>query len=145
MTGESKRAASLPLPGGCQCGAVRYTLDAPAEDLYHCHCQMCRKIHGAVFATFAVVGVGDLTVEQGADRLASFESSPGTLRQFCGHCGCPLFCTVESRPGIVYFTAATLDDGAHPGHPVECERHIYVASKLPWYKIGDHLPQRDIV
>lgn len=135
--------ASLPLGGGCQCGAVRYVLRRPAEDIYHCHCQMCRKIHGAIFVTFAVVPADGIAIEKGADRLATFESSPGTRRQFCRRCGGQLFCTVESRPGIVYFTPATLDGGAHPGHPVERERHIYVGSKVPWYEIADDLPRHE--
>ncbi len=143
MTEARTGVSRLPLHGGCQCGAVRYALRAPAEDVYHCHCQMCRKVHGAIFVTFAVVSVAGLTIEQGADRLSTFESSPGTRRQFCRNCGCPLFCTVESRPGILYFTPATLDGGAHPGHPPGRERHVYVGSKVPWYAIADRLPQHE--
>ncbi len=137
--------AALPLLGGCQCGAVRYRLSAPAADLYHCHCQMCRKIHGALFATFAGVPVEGLSIERGAEELSSFESSPGILRQFCRHCGCPLLCRVASAPGMIYFTPATIDGGAHPGHPAARERHLYVGSKVPWYDIESRLPQRDTV
>jgi hypothetical protein len=132
-----------PHAGGCQCGTVRYTVHATPQSLYHCHCQMCRKIHGAMFATFAVVPVAGLVIEQGADQLSSFESSPGTSRLFCRRCGCQLFCTVASQPETISFTPTTLDEGAHPGHLQEIERHIYVGSKVPWYDIDSRLPQHD--
>ena len=34
--------------GGCLCGAVRYEVDPPLRDVILCHCEMCRKAHGAV-------------------------------------------------------------------------------------------------
>jgi hypothetical protein len=132
-----------PLAGGCQCGAVRYTVHAAPQSLYHCHCQMCRKVHGAMFATFAVVPVADLVIAKGADQLSRFESSPGVLRLFCRGCGCQLFSTIAAQPEKIYFTPTTLDDGAHPGHPPAIERHVYVGSKVPWYAIDSRLPQFD--
>ena len=143
MTGPAKDAAVRPLSGGCQCGTVRNSIHAPPQSLYHCHCQMCRKIHGAMFATFAVVPVAALVIEQGADQPTTFESSPGNLRKFCGRCGCQLFCPDASRSDVISFTPTTLDGGAHPGHAAGIERHIYVGSKVPWYDIDSRLPQHD--
>ena len=40
--------------GRCLCGALRYQIDGPFVDMVHCHCSMCRKHHGAPFATWAV-------------------------------------------------------------------------------------------
>ena len=37
--------------GGCQCGAVRFRLDASPRDFMHCRCCICRRGHGALFAT----------------------------------------------------------------------------------------------
>ena len=39
--------------GGCLCGAVRYRLLESSQGATHCHCCMCRKQHGAAFATYA--------------------------------------------------------------------------------------------
>jgi hypothetical protein len=128
-----------PLEGGCQCGAVRYRVSAAASEIYHCHCSLCRKLHGAVFATWAVVPRGGLEVIEGA--LATFESSPGVRRRFCGGCGCHLFCEIDSDPNFDWFTPATLDGGAHPGHGSEREQHIFVGSKVQWWEIRDGLKQ----
>ncbi len=43
------------IEGGCQCGTLRYAADGEVSDLSHCHCSMCRKLHGAAYVTFAAV------------------------------------------------------------------------------------------
>ena len=48
-------SGNMMIEGRCQCGAVRYQADGEISDLSHCHCSMCRKLHGAAFATFADV------------------------------------------------------------------------------------------
>jgi Glutathione-dependent formaldehyde-activating enzyme len=46
---------AIDYSGGCLCGAVRYTVTGEIKDVSHCHCSMCRKAHGAAFATYASV------------------------------------------------------------------------------------------
>ena len=41
----------------------------------------------------------------------------------------------------LYFFSATLDDGAHPGHPPNKECHNWVSSKAHWETIADELPK----
>ena len=38
--------------GSCLCGAVRFTQRGPFTHMTHCHCSICRKHHGAAFATY---------------------------------------------------------------------------------------------
>ena len=47
--------SEIDLSGGCQCGAVRYRVTSAAKRTFHCHCLMCRKLHGAVYVTFSTV------------------------------------------------------------------------------------------
>ena len=129
------------IEGRCQCGAVRYRVTGPAEHLFHCHCSMCRRVHGTVFATFATIPRGHLVVEAGADMLATFESSPGVLRQHCRRCGCQLFVEDTAHPRIRGYAPGTAD--GHPGHPADGALHIFVASKVAWHEITDGLPQFD--
>ena len=69
--------------GGCQCGAVRYTIHAPAVETYHCHCEMCRKLQGVLFGTFSGVPRDQITIDKGADNLTTYDSSPPNHRKFC--------------------------------------------------------------
>ena len=134
-------AAFQPIEGHCQCGAVAYRVEAPPHDIYHCHCSMCRRCHGTMFATYAVVPRDKLVVLKGADNLSTFDSSKGVHRLFCRTCGCQMFIDVDDTPDRRYYCPGTAD--GHPGHARSVERHIYVASKVPWYRIQDDLPQRD--
>lgn len=128
-----------PLAGRCQCGAVRYRVTAPAKQLYHCHCAMCRRMHGSLFATYAIVAREHLAIEAGEAGLATYESSPGVHRKRCGTCGCQLFLDVDWKPDVVWYSPATAD--GHPGHGPGMERHIFVGSKVPWHEITDGLPR----
>ena len=79
---------SIVLAGGCQCGAVRYTARAKSHDAYYCHCRMCQRAFGNVFATFFNVEKSNVTWE-GAPP-AYYASSKIAQRAFCGRCGTPL-------------------------------------------------------
>jgi hypothetical protein len=133
---------SEPLTGGCQCGKVRYEVRAPVSDLYHCHCSMCRKVHGAAFASLAIAPKEAVVFTKGADNLTRFDSSHGVSRFFCKTCGCQLTIDVADEPDIRWFTAATLDGGVHPG-AADKERHIFVGSKLPWLHLDNVLPRSE--
>ena len=133
-----------PLAGHCQCGTVRYRVTARPHELYHCHCSMCRRCHGTVFATYATVDSADLVIDHGADNLARYDSSPPIHRLFCKTCGCQLFIDDDGRPGIRYFTPGTIDWPDHTEAPVPA-RHIFVGSKVPWFGIGDGLHQAEVV
>ena len=55
MTEETKPV----LTGGCQCGAIRFALNAAPIKVSICHCRMCQKASGAPFASFADIDKGD--------------------------------------------------------------------------------------
>ena len=124
--------------GNCQCGSVHYRVNAPARDYYHCHCSICRRLHGTLFGTYAIVERDAVTIEQGEDALGSFDSTPGVHRLFCGNCGCQLFARDDNQPDIMWFTPGTAD--GDPG-ALDKERHVYIDSKAPWHEIRDDLPK----
>jgi len=134
--------ADFKVTGGCQCGAVRYTITEPAVETHHCHCGICRKLHGAVFVTLSVFPRAGFHFDKGADNLGTFDSSTALHRHFCKSCGCQLTIDVDPAPDKIAVATGTIDNGANPGHPPETLRHLYVNSKVPWYTIGsDGLPQ----
>lgn len=131
----------FPIAGGCHCGAVRFLLHVPPAQVAHCHCSICRRLGMSFFQTCGVVRPEDLTLAQGADHLTDYDSSPDFRRQFCRTCGAPLFAFALSDRSVVYFAAASLDGGVHPGHSADAECHIHVGSKAVWEQIEGGFPQ----
>lgn len=100
----------------------------------HCHCSMCRKSHGALFATY--FKAKDIKYIEGENDIANYASSPGFARAFCKHCGSPL---PEQSQGSdeVYVPAGLMDDDPD----VRPQEHIFTESKAEYYAITDTLPQ----
>jgi len=128
------------LRGGCLCGEIRYEIEGAVQPPEHCHCGMCRKAHGAAFSTNAVVDTASLRVVSGAHLLTEYESSPNRRKCFCSRCGSQLFIRRQNRPQITVITLGTLDDAPS----VKPTRHVFTASKAPWYEIDEALPRFDI-
>lgn len=124
--------------GGCLCGKVRYELTEFEAKIAHCHCSMCRKFHGAAFASFGSVKQKNFCWVQGANELAAYQAPNGTVRRFCKHCGSSLtFAPSVDAVEIIEITLGSLDS--------DLERlpdaHIYIGSKANWDVISDDLPQ----
>ena len=96
------------MTGGCQCGRVRYRarVDDPAT-AYLCHCRMCQRATGGVFA--ALIQVPREAVEWITREPDRHASSPIALRGFCAACGTPL--TYEGRASEqMDLTVGSFDD-----------------------------------
>jgi len=126
------------LEGQCQCGAVRYRASGEITELSHCHCSICRRLHGAAFVSFAGVRRAGFSWTGGADLLRTYASSAGTDRLSCSRCGSQLGCILKSDPEHVYLALGGAD-GDPPGLPRAF--HQYVASGVTWFDPGDGLPQ----
>lgn len=125
------------LSGGCHCGRVRYQVDGPVRDYAHCHCSICRRVHGAGFVSWAGVDAAAFSVLEGGDQAQVYASSENIDRNFCRHCGSQLWSVMHSEPGQVYIALGTVKGAPElpPGY------HFFVGSKAPWIEIGDDLPQ----
>lgn len=130
-----------PCEGGCLCGKVRFRLEKPAHDVYHCHCSICRKLQGALYPTYAVVARDGFRLLSGDGEMDTYDSSPTTHRHFCRTCGSHVWEEVERQPGDIWFSVGTLDDGADPGGRAATERHIFWESRTGWYEPDDGLPR----
>jgi hypothetical protein len=98
---------------------------------------MCRRQHGAAFATYVQLGRKHLELEDPHARLTRYRSSDKVTRAFCGRCGSSLLWEHDDAPGLVDLAIGTLD--GDPGHAPDA--HIFVASKASWWDITDDLPQ----
>lgn len=79
---------TVVLTGGCQCGAVRYALEEPPQNVHICHCRMCQKAVGGPFAIICPVMKPAFRLTRGA--ISYFRSSDVGRRGFCRDCGTPL-------------------------------------------------------
>jgi hypothetical protein len=129
--------ANTTLHGGCLCRSIRYYITAPLGIAEHCHCAMCRKAHGAAFSTNALVATEALVVTAGEEFIREYQSSPNRQKCFCEKCGSQLFIRRLDKPAFTVVTLGTIDDDPL----VRPERHVFVASKAPWYDIADALPR----
>lgn len=123
--------------GKCHCGRIEFELRPPTKMCSHCHCESCRRTHGAAFVTWTSVDENDFMLRKGEDHLAHYESSPGIDWQFCRHCGSPMFQTTRHSPGIVYVVVAALVDPLDRAP----DAHVSFEEKVPWLTVGDTLPK----
>ena len=124
--------------GSCLCGQVRWQFERSSGRMSHCHCSMCRKAHGAAFATILTVAENDFRWTAGQDTQVQYEATLGAelLRSFCPTCGSAL---PASAAAEYFVPAGCLDDDP----AVRPSLHIFVGSKAPWHSITDRLPQHD--
>src|SRR5215471_14417777 len=94
--------------GQCLCGAVRYEVDGPFGSMLNCHCSMCRKAHGAPFATFAVAPLSSFRWIAGEDSVVGYKTSSGGTRSFCRVCG-SVTPSLMKEMGLVACPAGNLD------------------------------------
>jgi hypothetical protein len=124
--------------GSCLCGGVAYAADGEPLRCWNCHCSRCRKARAAAHASNLFVAADGLRFTRGEDRLVSFKL-PGArfyTQVFCRTCGSPMP-RVDRERGLAIVPMGSLDDD--PG--VRPQRHIFAASRAPWYEIADDLPQ----
>ena len=128
---------SKPCQGSCLCGAVRFEADEFQPRSGHCHCSMCRKFHGAAFATLAEVPREAFRWTRGSEQLQSYVADNGTTRQFCAICGSSLtFAAADVDDSIVEIALACFDDPV----PVSPDVHIFLDYGAKWARPTDGLP-----
>jgi hypothetical protein len=121
------------LTGGCQCGAVRYALLAPPTHASICHCRMCQKASGNLFAAFTGVRCAELAWTRGEPGI--FRSSELVERGFCRDCGTPLSFRYLDTDRISV-TIGSLDDP----RGIVIEEQFGIESRLPSFATLAALP-----
>ena len=125
------------ITGSCLCGKITYEISGGMGDIVHCHCQTCRKAHGAAFSSVASVEDQHFRLS-GADQLSFFESSPGKTRYFCKHCGTQVYAKRENTEHII-LRLGSLDSNPE----VQARSHIWLSQKADWYDPAERLPGYD--
>jgi hypothetical protein len=121
---------TLPMTGGCSCGAIRYEIGSFPLLLYTCNCTDCQTASGSAFALNMPVLVRDFHILQGEPKGWHHLSPRGVqvTSRFCGDCGGRLYGERVGRDQIVNLRAGTLDDTTWLA-PVA---HMFMNSAQPW-------------
>lgn len=127
-------AESQTVDGGCLCGAVRFRVTLPSKWCAHCHCQMCRRYHGAGYVTWAGFVTERFEWLEG-DAVKWYASSPGAERGYCGTCGSSLLFRSERWPGEMHVALGCLD-GPIDRSP---QAHAYHDDRVDWMAVDDAL------
>ena len=97
--------------GHCLCGAVSFSVAAPALTARTCWCRVCQYL-GAGNGMVSVCFPSETLQVQGDvkwfDSIA--DSGNRMSRGFCPTCGTPLFSKAEARPHLIFIRAGALDD-----------------------------------
>ena len=131
---------TVPITGGCLCGAVRYEANEPMSKGVVCHCRVCQRTTGSAFE--AIVRFPRTAFRFTKGEPKRYRSSSIMEKCFCPHCGS----TLTDRylvwrgavaPDKVLVHIGTLDKP----EAVSIASHYGVESQLPWFHFDDGLPR----
>jgi hypothetical protein len=123
--------------GRCFCGAVRFTVAGDPEAMGYCHCESCRHWSAGPVNAFSLWKPDAVTVTQGNDRIAHYNKTPASTRQWCRDCGGHLF-TDHPELGLIDIYPAVLAG-------LNFEPAIHVHYQEAMLQIRDGLPKmRDV-
>ena len=130
---------TLPLTGGCLCGALRYEISEAPTAVYTCHCTDCQQLTSSAFSLAITVRDGAFRLTKGEPRLLQKIADSGRVvtRWVCAECGCWL--TSSPQPGtapgetIRRVRAGTLDDTSW----LKPTAHFWTRSKQPWVTLPE--------
>jgi hypothetical protein len=125
----------LPLVGGCQCGALRYEVNAAPLMIYNCHCTNCQKIGGGAFSTPVTVVEAAFAFTRGKPAVVNWASDAGTQRwgTYCADCGSRIAHGQTPSKGVLSLRTGTLDDTSW----VEPVADTWLRSKQSWVQIPE--------
>ena len=105
-----RETIKLPLTGGCQCGAVRYTITGAPDTLYCCHCTECQAQSSSAFGMSLRVE-GPLVELSGTTR--SYIRDAGQPNEVecvhCAECGARVVHRRNATSSDYSIKAGTLD------------------------------------
>ncbi|MFD0915514.1 GFA family protein [Pseudahrensia aquimaris] len=129
---------TLPLKGGCQCGQLRYEINALPQTLYCCHCTECQAQSASAFGTSLRCDGASVKL---SGEAKSFRRDKGRSTEveclFCPYCGSRVLHRRDSSSVDCSIKGGSLDDK----HGMEPVGHIWTRSKQGWVELPDETLQ----
>lgn len=125
--------------GECNCGAIRFEIEAELADVYVCHCSICRRATGSNGIAVVIVKKDRFRWVSGQHVISTWKK-PGKDWQisFCRFCGSPV--PGENDPMTMFVPAGSITEGCED---LRVAHHVWVGSKASWDEIGDAGQQHD--
>jgi hypothetical protein len=124
---------TLPLTGGCNCGAVRYEVSEALVRASYCHCTRCQRRTGTAASAQAHPAPGTFRIVAGEEALRMWKPPDGGEKWFCGECGSAIYGSNPSHPDSVGIRMGTFD--SDPG--IRPTVRQFVAYAAPWEPLPD--------
>lgn len=125
------------LTGGCQCGGVRYRVEAQPSRIYCCHCTECRAQSASAFGISVIVPGAAVSISTGQPKVWTRPTDTGKIMTcaFCPDCGTRLWHANDGDE--VSIKGGSVDGGVD----LTEAWHIWTVSKLPGIVIPDRAKQ----
>lgn len=123
-----------PVPGSCECGAVKLTVVEEPVSAWICHCEQCRKASGYIWAGAQLTKDGYQVVSD--KTLAWYQSTDVTKKAFCTDCGSTVFWWLDGRDAPAV-SCGVLENPTG----IKLEKHIFTSEMADYEVIEDDLPQ----
>lgn len=134
---STKSEETSRIQGSCFCGEVKFEVTLPTLFCAHCHCTMCRHVHGAGYVTWIGVPYTQFRMVSGQEHLKVHHSSDHGRRSFCDTCSSSLFCESTHHPEHIDIVLANLA-GTIDRDP---QAHYYFSDRIDWVPLEDDLPR----
>lgn len=79
--------ATAKYTGSCFCGAVEVSVSGAPAAMGYCHCNSCREWSAGPVNAFTLWNPDAVQITKGAERLGTFNKTPGSARKWCTACG----------------------------------------------------------
>ena len=124
----------------CLCGQIEFDFTADKGVAMSCYCSLCRRAHGADYATQLISKKSSLKFIKGETLLTEYASSDNGIRGFCSCCGSRL--TNYARAGSDYMSVALACVTTE--HHIEPIANVQVASKAEWVSPNEQVDSFDV-
>jgi len=120
----------------CLCGKIQIKFKTNHDVAMNCYCSICRRSHGAGYATQLMASKKSLEFVSGQSLLSEYSSSEMGIRAFCSHCGSRLM--NYAKQGSDYMSvalSAVIDE-----HAIKPCANVQTGSKANWVELNQAVP-----
>lgn len=123
------------MKGSCQCGGVKYQINAESIALVFCYCTDCQKLSAGIGSYSMLVTADNFEVLSG--DFSSYErvgnKGVRNLAHFCTDCGNRIYALNPESPGIVRVKAGTIDNA----RALDPDAYVWMQSAPEWVRLPE--------